>query len=158
MIGSYYIIGDIIFYSLENNGLDHFIFWKKIVNFLFKDLAYENKMELRECCYGVDRGRVVRDLKSGEINFFGTPNSIRFLKELQKIFQIDSLLQRESHYYLQKHDVEIVKDCLNLVKIDLRFKIYEFKEKNGFLLIEDTLKEVCVDNIDEDENENKKYN
>jgi len=158
MIGSYYIIGDIIFYSLEEGGLDHFIFWEKIVNFLFKDLAYENKTELRECYYGVDRGRVVKDLKSDKINFFGTPRSILFIKELRNIFKINNPLHSDSHYHLQNHDVEVVKDCLKLAGVDLRFKVYEFREAEGFLLIGNTLKEVCLDNFIEDGNhEEKKY-
>jgi len=66
-------------------------------------------------------------------------------------------MQRESHYYVQKHDVKVVQDCLELGKIDLRFKVYEYRD-SSFLLIEDTLKEVCVDDLFGGDDAEKKYN
>jgi len=57
-LGTFYILGGVIYYSTMGAGKEHKELWKIIVNRVFKDLPSSDKAALLKANYGADRGRV----------------------------------------------------------------------------------------------------
>ena len=93
-LGSFYILGETVYFSTIRAGLDHKELWKIIVHKVFKDLSSSDRAALLKANYGSDRGRVTW---SGEIIDFmpigvgqyiieGTPGCEKYEKEIKDTF------------------------------------------------------------------------
>ena len=141
-LGTFYIIEDAIYYSTIDHGIDHSKFWQMLVPEIFPTLAYENKKELMNAPYGVERGRVswtgdmVGNAPTGKGKYviYGTPGSKPFEKELMSAFglrglpkeKLDTDFASDGHYKIQKQDQEIFKENYGLVKDKVELKTTHF--------------------------------
>lgn len=135
-LGSFFILGEAIYYNKIKNGLDHLQLWKIIVtkSGLFDKLVYENKIELIHAHYATDRGRATwtgnlnpdetPDFTSkGQFVLYGTPNCAKFEDTLKSIFGLGSLPEdklkidwkTDSHYKIMESDKNTLKDMIRLL-------------------------------------------
>lgn len=139
MLGSFYILGDAIYYSTIKHGIDHSKLWQIIVPKIFSNLVYENKKELMNAPYGVDRGRVtwtgdmdVNDNPSGKGQYviYGTPGCEPFVDKIKSLLSLSGLpnekiktdFSTDSHYKIQKNDKAVFDDSYRLVKKTVKFE------------------------------------
>ena len=121
-LGSFYIFSNgSIIYNTIGEGLGHPQFWETLVkksNF-FDGLVYENKKELWNAPYGIDRGRVV--LEEGCFKILGTEGCKKYLDLLIKIFKLSkqTTFSRDGHYKTQPQDVGVVEDMIRLIGRDV---------------------------------------
>ena len=126
IVNTFYIIDGNIFYSTIDDGIDHSKLWQIIVSEVFQKLDPENKRELFNAPYGVDRGRVVKKNK-GYI-LYGTKGCKEYLEKLKKLFKLEELkdleidFESDPHYKIQKNDKQIFEDIYPLIKDKLKLK------------------------------------
>lgn len=139
MLGTYYILGNAIYYStLGDGGLPHAKLWPQIIHKsgLFSRLVYDNREELAESIYAADRGRVTwhgklkpdgdPDLSdtNGYFILLGTTGSKKHSKMLKTIFGIRNLRkglevkedwESDPHYRVVNKDKRVLEDMLRLI-------------------------------------------
>jgi hypothetical protein len=160
-LGTFYIINDAIYYSTINHGIDHSKFWQMLVPKLFPTLVYENKRELMNAPYGVERGRVtwtgeldVNDNPKGKGQYviYGTPGSKPFEKKLMSLFNLSALPEEkvktdfstDGHYKIQKNDKSIFDHSLKMVGDKAKFETTHFADaKVGSKLYEQIQKVIA---------------
>jgi hypothetical protein len=138
--GSFYILQSTIYFNLVDGGLGHPFFWKQIVRHLFKKLDGETMRELREACYGTDRGRVTID-DAGVVRLLGTPGCKPHRKILLELFNLKGLkgvvlnFNDDEHYKTLKSDVGLVQDALKFegLKKPKQVSIIQYVEGGQFV-------------------------
>jgi hypothetical protein len=144
-LGSFYIVGNAIYYSTIDGGIAHDKLWKEIVykSGLFDNLVYENKKDLAESPYAVDRGRLTwhgklkpdgqADLSDSDGYFilYGTPGAEKHSKLLKTIFGVRSLRKglevkedwkTDDHYKVLPQDKKVLEDMVKLLGGEDKFK------------------------------------
>jgi len=123
-VNTFYIIDGNIFYSTIDGGIDHSKLWQIIVSEVFQKLDTENKRDLSNAPYGVDRGRVVK--KSKGYILYGTKGCKEYEKRLKELFNLDEDVEvdfeSDPHYKIQSSDTQVFNDIYPLVKNKLKLK------------------------------------
>jgi hypothetical protein len=117
---SFYLLGSTVFFNKDEGGIPHPDLWEKVVDQAFKGLVYENRQDLKQHCYGADRGRIVKQ-EDGNWVIYGTPGCEQFEIQLAKEFGLKeyrSDYQTDLHYKTVKLDVQAVKDSMRYFIFD----------------------------------------
>ena len=151
-LGSFYLIGDAVYYSTINSCLDHMDLWKKVVNHAFKTLSYETKVELQDAFYGANRGRVTwtGEMIEGEPHgpgnyiLYGTPGCAKHEAALKGLFGLKGLPSTrlkvdwvtDEHYKTMKQDVAVVEDAVKWLDPKDKLQTTHVASKLRFILMD----------------------
>lgn len=120
---SFYILLDTIYFnSSHDEGIPHPDLWKKVVVKAFPGLAYENKVELFNHCYGIDRGRIVYKTETDTWVLYGTPGCEAYQDFLKESFaltarKLETDFRSDLHYKTMKADISAVEHSIKMAKL-----------------------------------------
>ncbi len=120
---SFYVLqGSIYFNSSNDEGLPHPDLWKKVVMKAFQGLAYDNKVDLFNHCYGIERGRIVYKSETDTWVLYGTPGCESHQEMLKEVFaltgvRLETDFRTDRHYKTVKADVCAVEHSIRLAKL-----------------------------------------
>jgi hypothetical protein len=122
LIGSFYILGDSIYYNLEEGGLEHHYLWMKLVDIVFGYLNPDDKKILKSATYCTDRGRTLwtgawttEPVGDGEYILYITPGCKPHVNKIKKVFNLLGVkvkIEMGGHYINSTKDEKIFQDIL----------------------------------------------